>query len=42
MRILLHLEMRNRLELKEIGDVLVVDEGLGLGVVTDASADVLV
>ena len=34
--------MRYRLQLEEVGDVLVVDEGLGLGVVADAGADVVV
>ena len=38
----LHLEMRNRLQLKEIGDVLMVDEGFSLGIVAYARADVVV
>ena len=38
----LHLKMWYRLQLEEVGDVLVIDKGLGLGVVADASADVVV
>ena len=34
--------MRYRLQFEEIGDVLVIDKFLGLGVVADASADVVV
>ena len=34
--------MRYRLQLEEIGDVFVVDERLGLGIVADARADVVV
>ena len=38
----LHLEMWNRLQFEEIGDVLVVDEGLGLWIVAYASPYVIV
>ena len=34
--------MRDGLQLEKVSDVFVVDEGFGLGVVANASADVLV
>ena len=39
---LFHLKMRNRQQLEEIGGMLAVDEGFGVGVFANTCADVFV